>query len=410
MVDQILEGSKPSYKVSTGYKKLDKKVPEEKTKDKQISHEGSEEHSSLIPHEVCRLVSGLVKSVTKAFSPLVSFLSIDSDKSEHRTVTDLNAVIDRLAKDENLSKGLSQDSKIAFGELSQVIDELYNDETLRDMDICDVIKEWRDNPNSKILLEIVQKIESGQCVKFDDEELKEKLVDALRSFARALKDIENKKKQGHSSHSLDRACKIVVDGASAIVDDVDIIQQSGGDSNLTNDQQKQIISNLKFAADQGQILVRDPAFNDIFSYETEILMIEWMFEAYEYIEDYYNKSLEEENEELSKCQQRDGEKRKFLSAKLEYKKKLSEYYLKNAEKNKKLNEMFALIASIKESFLRQPKIQEANNIISSKTSEANNCYSDVESLKNTKCKLLNQMLPSSVCDHELLSLELDVMC
>ena len=349
----------------------------------------------------------VIKTMALIFSPFVTFINSFSNTIQNLTNTDkkqtakdlvdmLEDIEKEVTDNKDLDKNLSGESKAALAKLFKEVDEISKREDLKDLDISELIKKWRESESSKVLLGIADRIKQGESININDEKLKRAFVEGLESFASVLDEIS----KHPPSKETDQAKKIAVEGATSILDGVKKVDEKGSDSNLTNEDKRYIGEKLNFAADCACELSGNPALSGLLGSVLEKLL-DWSYFIFDWFENYYQEIEEEKKQEEKLCKERKEEKKQFYELqRLAEKAKLKERYFKGL-----INEILTKLKNELHTKFEKDKMKGSlENAKNKYRSEASNGDYYCEK----KCEILDDMPPSSVCG--TYNLELDLTC
>jgi hypothetical protein len=294
-------------------------------------------NTPLVPNLICRIggklktISNTITSMFTAFSPFINLLekAIPEDgasqpqEDEKITVKELTTALKQtginIRRDEKLNESMVPETKQALSDFYSKIEKLSQRKDLENLDITQLINEWRRDPNSILLLQMAQRIRNGQCAPFETPAARDRFIRSLESLGNVIEHLENQPQSPQNQQALEQGYNI----GNPLVENVDIHQNSGG--NYTQEDLNMMENNFTESRRRAQMLLNDPELSSSTSGISSIL------ENYiGYITDLIQelcaeKEAEEERYEREKI-------KKLCEERKEYRKRIEEY---SAEYSKK---------------------------------------------------------------------------
>lgn len=279
MIDSVIRGiTTIASKCTSSCKKADKF--QEKSNEPEVKNEENINKSSNILSNVinsplqvvtagtsliCGGINTHVLKLTDIFTPFTNFVnssgSTSSGKSEKKTVKDLanalKSVESQINEDKELNEKLSKESREKLQVLFSRMQELSKREDLQNMDVSQLIAQWRQTRSTRALLRLSQRLRNGQCVPFREERLRENFVESLETLAKALEEISSHP----PSENRDRAAQGIVQAVDHTVSAVERHDERGGDENFTDEDKRSVGHHLKEASKHVENVVQDPALS-----------------------------------------------------------------------------------------------------------------------------------------------------
>ncbi|GEM_PF-4698747 len=304
----------------------------------------------LIGKVACKVkkISDTVSSMFNAFSPFINLINgatptsdgPQSQEDKKVIVKDVTIALERAVRDvrenEELNKSMSPEAKKAISEFYLKIEKLSQRQDLKNMDISQLIAEWRRDPNSAVLLQMAQSIRQGQCAPFRNRRLQEAFIRSLESLGNALEGLENQPQNAQTQQAIQQFNQTVV---SPVIENMHIHQQAGGDANYTQQQRIRIQGNFMESHNQVQGLINDPECSSCISDISEMLEEYSNFIFNSIKELFEERKEEEERDERIRCKKLCEERKNDEKLIRENCKK---YWIKKSSVNvlsKKLEEM-----------------------------------------------------------------------
>lgn len=365
----------------------------------------------------CKL-SEAANALFNAFSPFLDFVNLtDSNK---KTVKDLSQILleSKTKLDNDKSFNVSNKTKEAINRLYESLSKVTQREDLQSVDVTELIRRWRQDPQSRVLFELAERLQNGQCAPFQDRRYKEALIRSLRVLAEGLDEIS---RQPQSPQS-EAATQEIIQAANPIVDTVQLHQARWGDANFTSADRRQVAENFSICREHLGNVVNDPnlasvlrnvrdAFSDLINHISSFIET-WH-------RDYEQEQKEEKTRLSQLCEERDQVKeqirvilarlQKKTQEKIRYKTLAEEkwkefcYYKLLKQKileilgtrNKNYNRAAFKLNESKANYLRA----ENSRVLFSK---------ETHSYEHIKQEILDLLLPSYICDKTGNNLELDL--
>lgn len=309
-----------------------------------------------ISRSFCNRVDPTIFNVLKIFSPLVDLVmgvnSLENpENSKEEIVSSLSNVLkgiqSSIESNKDLNGKLSKRASEALDRLYKSMSLIEGNKDIKSMDIQELISHWKESKNHKALLEMAERIRNGQCSHISNRDLRRGLIEALESFAASLEEASNHPQ----NKARDEVIEILQDGASEIVENVTLIEEKGGDENLTENDKQTITENFQRAKEKAEEVVQDPKKSE-FIENSKKELIHWISYITNLIEEWGREEKEEEIKEKKKkdkeiCQFRHLKEKEIAEYKkrLNLKKKLANRL--NSAKEKIKNKIEALTSLLK---------------------------------------------------------------
>ena len=336
-----------------------------------------------------------------AFSPLIDFIDSLTGTDKKKTIKDLNDILQniqaKIANDKNLSESISPESKEAIKKLVNSVSELNKNKDLQNMDISGLINKWRQAGDHNALLQLADKIRNKECAQFTDEGLREQFVEGLESLGQALAEL---------SGQPDSRAKREVHGelkkaADKVVDNVEIHNTRGGDTNFTLEDKEKIKDNFNDAGKHIINVAENPKsaslMPNLFS-----RLFSWVTSLYDFLQEWFEAKEEEKEKEEKLCEERCEQKKKY-------------YEVKHREEVAKKKEMYfkalmrEMLEKIRYAKMNQFEKETVNRTYDyAKNNSASEAYK-ADYYESKKCEIVESMLPSYVCQDGF-TLDLDITC
>ncbi|MBI2996219.1 MAG: hypothetical protein HYY52_05875 [Candidatus Melainabacteria bacterium] len=284
--------------------------------------------------KLCVFVSDTVKKVISSLDPFISFLQKIDLQKDPLTANELEDVVDDFAEAALGGKiELSDETKKAVSELTQAIRVIEGDDELKNMDLRELIKKWRNSEDAKCLIEMAKRIQEGKCVPITNEKLKELFIKSLHSLSSAL--MEAKKNGGYeTAHELKKV-------ANPVVNSIERVQERGGDSNLTVQDKKDIATWMEESKNHVEQVTHDDYLSSFLSTPTRH-ELERLYDFFTWFLDEWHEMIEEEEKKECerKCEEREKKEEEAQRLHALHKKKEMEKYIYKAMARRALEEMF----------------------------------------------------------------------
>lgn len=295
----------------------------------------------------CRILDPTLLKMLGIFSPLVTLISGLTDtttenqgSTKEELVSNLSNIVkgiqSNIESDKELNAKLSKRANEALSRLYKSISSLESDNKTTSADIRELISQWKENKSHRALLEIAERIRSGECARMDNKDLRRALIEGLESFASSLEEAH-----GHpESEARDEAIEALEEGADRLVENVEIIEENGGDENLSEKDRHQISTNFETAQEIAEEVANDPKLSPYIE-KSRNNLIKWA--------NFISNFIERWNEEEKEIEKKESEKREKELCQLRHKKdkEISEYKRTLAFKLKLINKFNFITNKIK---------------------------------------------------------------
>lgn len=263
------------------------------------------EIDDTISGSFCHKVDPTIFNMLTAFSPLVDLImglshsEKDQDNSKEDVVLNLSNVLksiqSNIGNNKELNEKLSKRANEALSRLYKSISAIEGNKDIKSMDIKELIAHWKENKSHKALLEMAEKIRNGECSHISNRDLRRGLIEGLESFAASLEEASSHPQ----SKARDEAIQALEEGASNIVDNADIIEEKGGDENLTEEEKETISENFQNAKEKAEEVTNDPE-KSRFIEQTKHELTSWTSYINRFISQWNAEIKEEEIKEEKK--------------------------------------------------------------------------------------------------------------
>lgn len=375
-------------------------------------------------------ISDTVKSMFNIFSPFIDLINgststtdgPQSQEDKKVIVEDVTIALNRAVRDvrenEELNKSMLPETKEALSQFYLKIEKLSQRQDLRNLDISQLIAEWRRDPNSAALLQMAQSIRQGQCAPFRNRRLQEAFIRSLESLGNALEGLENQPQSPGSQQAIQQ----IQNAANPIVDNVEIHEQADGDANYTQQQRIRIQENFMESHNQVQGLINDPECSSCISDISEMLEEYSNFIFNSIKELFEERKEEEERDEKARCkvlceERKNDEKLIRENCKKYRLKKSSVNVLSKKLEEMRLNVSFHNMLVSRVSKKRGVSLTDIESDARKSRLEYNNMeyrYRNEKGLeyyyKDQLTEILDEMSPSSECREPMVNTEIKFHC
>lgn len=376
---------------------------------------------SLLTSPFSGITGGLSLVANTLFSAFSPFLSFVNSSGEKKTVKDLTQSLLESKKSLESVK-VSKPTREAINRLYETVSKIAQRGDLQDMDISELIQRWKDDPNSRILFELIQKLERGECAPFKDKKYRRSLIESLRVLEEGIRRVENTPREERTPHT-ETTRQELIQTADPMLDTMRLHEERGGDANFSPEDRRQVAENFSSMQHHIENILKSPAMSsclgDFCSKLYGLLSLVKDFLMYWCLSCGESEEAKKEAERV--CQER--------QAKI---KKIDEICRRHKIKKKKAEELYSMIKSTKERLMNFLSIKNAEKLkYDVKTrkyyyakSQVNENYNDLEYAKskyrcvsasvdyykNLEEQGENSLGPSYFCESNVIDLELDVHC
>lgn len=374
-------------------------------------------------------ISGYILKLTSVFSPFVDFVNsacptqeTEGNRCEKKTVKDLTTVLKgvqaQINADKELHNQLSPESRERLFRLFDTVSELSKREDLKNLDITQLIANWRQHRSTRALLHLSQRLRNGQCARFREERLRETFIDSLESLAQALEEIRSHP----PSENRDQAEQEITSAADHTVNAVERHNERGGDENFTPEDRQYVGHELRETSRHVGNVIHNPTLSN-FVQSCYSGLCSLVSSIHDFLTSWLDDFFEEQEvrEKEKQCEERKEAKKEF-------------HKLCNRHKiaRRKAEIFREMMIEAKKKLLHFLKIRDEEKCKSQRNERKyNHAYLQVDKfsvihgeLKNNyklhgnredfyKAKddeVLSDMPPSTVCDPSGTNLEFDLIC
>lgn len=375
----------------------------------------------------CSIFNNTASKIVDVFSPFVNFINSPNNtpsgskaEESHKTVKELTAVLleieSDIKEDKALNENISEEGRKALDRLYSSISKLSERKDLQDMDVSELVAKWKKDPSSRVLLKMAERLREGKCKKFQDERLRKAFIQSLTVLAESLDEINS-----HPPSSLrEQAAGEIRIAADRVVDSVELHDARDGDENFTDKDRRIIMQNFKESKEHVENVTNDEQLS-VFVEKTKESLDYFCFDIYEMMQEWFEETLEEEQEERKLCEERE-----------EQKKEIDKMCRLHKANGRKAEEYFRYMESFKtkmKEFFRMKAIEESKrnfnsrvyNYAENELSKSIGQYRNAKELYRTESvredfyksqedEIVDSLPPSYVCSNSLFSLELDLHC
>jgi hypothetical protein len=308
-------------------------------------HEGAHEdsfHPDTHPMEekasqegsFCSFIDPCFKSIIEIFSPVLNFMTgiteISPGSTKEETIDTFNKLIIDIESKIGSTK-MSKEAKETLARVYKSVGEMESRKDLDNLDLNELILRWKETKDHKALIHMHEKIKNGECVKISNEKMRKVFLDGLEAFADSLDEA-----LGHPpSEERNKVVEKLQEGASAIVNNVDIVNKRGGDENLTLKDKKDIARNFQTAKEKTEEVISDPNLSKYITNSKERLTA-WSYLVISFLEKWLEEIKESEKQEKKEREE------KICAYRLQKKKEADNFHAIAKSMLKKANNYFFL--------------------------------------------------------------------
>lgn len=376
--------------------------------------------NTVVSNVVCLFndLGNRILRIFDAFSPLLSFTknlsateNSSSAESNKQLIENFSSLLQTTNQNIQSSRLISNESQNALNELTSIVSNLQ--QSNNNIDLGKIISNWRTTRDAQQLLHMAEYLENGRCASLNETQLRElrgAFIRGFRTLARAIQDAEER-----GEHS---ACEHLCSAAEPLVSGLERAHEASqrAASRLTHEDRRFMGEQLQESGD----LVHEGITNGVFDRLDHSVVNElrdWANYVYDFVKDFFEwiekeREKDEKAEKEEQCERRHKEQEQINILHALHKRAENAKFRFRSLMKKAIIEALAALQEARIALYKTVANHMRHNNMEIERAKkeygkslcAEYLYKKEADKENyfeyTEREIINNLPPSSVCEHE----------